>query len=404
MATRLTILAALTAAAFINGCGPGKEGMKARADAQDRMNLVSAQIHFDQARQSFKTGQFEKALREITHAIGRYDKVPEYYLLLGRIHLETHQLESALEAFKKSAELKPQAAEAHYFSGIVHQRWSNDQQAYSHYIKAAELEPSNVQYLLAAAESLISTGEIESARRLIEPRIAYFEHNSALRQLQAQIALLQGNPTQAAKLYSEARLLNPDDDMLLEELMWAQYAAGMYGQSLDSLKRLQSRSNCKRTDLLHLEARCLTMLGRGIEARDRYLELSRSSPADPVVWSELGALAWDLGDYRRVAQCSVQIIALAPERYEGYMLKGINERHHKNLNEAVRLFQEAAKRAPSVALPHLLLGQTLEQAGDLQLAKRAYRGALNAEPGSAEATVLLGRLNDAERMTAAPTQ
>ena len=67
----------------------------------------------------------------------------------------------------------------------------------------------------------------------------FWGFNAALRQLQGQIALLQGDPKKAVELYGEARLLEPDDNMLLEQLMWAQYAAEMYGDCHESVKRLQ---------------------------------------------------------------------------------------------------------------------------------------------------------------------
>lgn len=405
MSTRmiLGVVVLGAAAGMAGGCGPTKSGIEARTQAQERMNLVTAQIHFDQARQSFQAGQFDKATREIEHAIAIYPKSAEYYVLQGRINLETHKLEPAVESFKTAMETDPKQAEAHYYSGVVYQRWSDDEEAYGHYLKASELEPSKAQYLLAAAESLIALGEFEAAKQLIEPKMAYFEHNAAMRQLQGQIALLQGQPQTAAALYAEARLLNPDDDRLLEELMWAQYAAEMYGQCHESIKRLQTRAKEQRTDLMQLEARCLTLMNRSVEGRELYLELAKLRPSDVSVWSELGALAWDLGDYRRVASCSAQIIALAPQRYEGYMLKGINERQKNSLEEAVNLFRQAAERSPDVALPHLLLGQTLEQTGDMDGARLAYNQAATVEPNSTEATTLLRRLNESQRFSAADT-
>jgi Flp pilus assembly protein TadD len=144
------------------------------------------------------------------------------------------------------------------------------------------------------------------------------------------------------------------------------------------------------------------MMTRNSEAREIYIELTRLRPSDPVVWSELGTICWDLGDYRRVAQCSVQLISLAPERYEGYMLRGINEKHKGNLDEAVRLFTQAADKAPEIALPHMLLGQALEQAGDADGAKLAYAQAVKAQPASTEAQDLLRRLNESA-LSAVPT-
>ena len=388
---------------FITGCnGPTKSGIENRQAAEQRMNYMRAQIEFDQARQCFESGQFEKAARSIDRAILANPSSAEYSLLQGRINLETHKLEPALDSFKAALAKDPSYAEAHYYSGIVYQRWSDDEKAYEHYSKAYELDPIKAQYLLAAAESLVAMGEFDKANELIEPKMDYFEHNAALRQFQGQIALLQGDPKKASALYGQARVLNPDNDLLLEELMWAQYAAEMYPQCHESVKQLQARSKNQRNELMHLEARCLTMMNRGTEARELYADLTQLRPSDATIWSELGALSWDLGDYRRVGQCSTRMISLAPNRYEGYMLKGVHARQQHELSEAVKSFRQAAQRAPDVALPRLLLGQTLEQSGDLTAAKEAYNDAINAEPSSTEAQDLLRRLNDNQRLSAAP--
>jgi tetratricopeptide (TPR) repeat protein len=454
--TRAGLVIATMVLTVLAGCnGPTKAGKEARSAANARMNIINAQVHFDQAKQSFDSGQFEKAQREIQRAITRYPDAPNYYVLQGRIFLETHDLEASLNCFTIAIDMLKGAvaaapaksesdkfktttpsrevttlAEAHYFSGIVFQRWSDDEQSYQCYFNAFELEPTNAQYLLAAAESLIACGEFEQARHLIEQRLSYFEHNAALRQLQAQIALLQGDPKRAAALYAEARLLNPDDLGLLEQMMWSQYAAGQYGQCHETIKRLQetrarlaSRSapqpngsrttedyTATRTDLMHLEARCLNMMGRTTEARELYIELSRVRAADAVVWVELGTLAWELGDFRRLAMCAVQLIALAPDRYEGYMFKGLNERQKGNIDEAVKLFQKAAQCSTDLAMPHLLLGQSLEQSGDLEGAFAAYQAASQVEPNSPEARELIRRLaiqmsTDSEpALSAAPTE
>ena len=105
-----------------------------------------------------------------------------------------------------------QCAEAHYFAGIVFQRWSDDEQAYEHYMQAFEQESDNVQYLLASAESLVALGEFGAARELVEPKLSYFEYNSALQHLLGQIALLEGDVQEAATRYAEARMLDPENE------------------------------------------------------------------------------------------------------------------------------------------------------------------------------------------------
>src|SRR5436190_1417931 len=183
----------LAAFAVLAGCGgPSAEGINQRRLASERVGVMNAQISFDQARQAFEVGQFEKSLREINAAITRYPNNPEYYILQGRIYLETKRLEQAIGSFEQGitrcdalakaqekATAKPDTApdrpaaaspaqvimaEGHYYSGIVYQRWSDDQRAYEEYSQAFQIESTKVDYLLAAAESLVALGRFDEAK------------------------------------------------------------------------------------------------------------------------------------------------------------------------------------------------------------------------------------------------
>lgn len=394
MSTRpIVILVLLFTCLVAWACGPSPAGIQARNTARARLDKVNAQLTYDQALQAFGAGQFEKASKEINTAIRLNPQWGPYRVLKGRIFLETHRLEKALQSFAAALQIKPHLPEAHYYMGIVYQRWSEDAQAYDAYMTAYEQDEANVQYLLAAAESMVALGQLNSAKRLVESKRSYFEHNVALRHLLARIAMIEDDPVTAVRLYEEARRLNPEDTVLLEELAQAQFIAGLYGDCHYSVKELQKTTEGERPDLLHLEARCLTFLDRLTEARSLYLKLSRRRPTDPDVWIELGGVAWELGDYHSMALCGARVTALAPGRFEGYMLKGINERHHGNLQEAATLLKQAADHATDVALPHLILGRVREQLKDEQGALAAYTEALRVEPESAEAQALFSQLS-----------
>jgi len=397
MSYRLILtLVVLAMTTLLMGCGgPTKAGIEARADARDRLAIVNAQVSYDQAKRAFEVGQFDRALREVRNALERYPDAAEYHLLHGRILLETHRLERALQAFDTAIEKNPESAEAHYFAGIIFQRWSNNERAFDKYMAASELDESNAQYLLAAAETMIALRRYSDARALVEPRMPYFEYNAALRHLLAQIAMLQGEPAFAASLFEQARMLNPDDAMLLEELAWAQYAAGRYGHCYESLKQLRQMSGFsseQRSDLLHLEARCLMFLERHLDARSVYLELTRVAPTDPEVWIEFGALSWELADMRRVATSASRVIALAPDRFEGYLLRGVYSRSEGHLSDAARFFQQAIDRDPTQSISYLLLGQLNEQQGRSDAALAAYQKAVELSPNNSDAKALLAGL------------
>jgi len=403
MNTRTILMSALLGTVVVMaGCqGPTKAGQEARASARARLDSMNAQITYKQAKQSFDVGRFDRALRNINAAIESSPEVPEYHVLQGRVFLETGRLESAIRSLEEAIALNENFAEPHYYAGIVYQRWSADEQAHTHYSRAFELESTNVQYLLAAAEAKIALGELDAAWNLLQEHKTYFEHNGALHQLQGQIALMRGNPERAVELYERARLLNPEDSLLLEELAWAQFDARMYGDCQSTLKKLKQQFGVDRAELTHLEAQCLAGMGRSSDARNLYIELTQEDPNNPDLWSELGLIAWDLGDYYRVAQCANKLTSLAPKRYEGYLFRGVNEQHRNRIDAAIEQLETAVKLSTTNALPALLLGSILEDQGQPDAARKAYEQALAAEPDNNEARMLIARLKRDQRMQSA---
>jgi tetratricopeptide (TPR) repeat protein len=336
-------------------------------------------------------------LKEIQQAPNQ----PKFHTLAGRIYMETDRLERAIESLATAIEVDPSYAEAHYYSGIVYERWSDDELAFENYYRAYELQSDQLQFLMAAAESLVALGELEQAETMILDKMRYFEHDPAMPHLLGQIAMLQNDPGKATQYLTEARVLSPDDVSLLEELAWAQYDAGEFGACLESVSLVQSQVESDRNDLEHLAARCEVMLGRTRDAHGRYLELTRTADSDPTVWIEFGTLAWELEDYRRLAQCSVRAISLAPDRYEGYMLKGLYERQQGRTEDAINQFELASELAQGDVVPLLLLGRTQEEAGNPEAALATYGLAMQLDPASNEARVLHSRLAETMRVATA---
>ena len=384
----LIIVLTATSTLALAACGPTKAGLEARSEARDRINSYTAQFTYDQARQDYRSGQLDRALRGIEAALSEAPEESEYHLLRGRILLEMNLLDESIAAFNEAIAAYPEFADAYYYSGIVYQRWSDDEEALAQYSRAVELDSSNIHFLIAATEATIALGEFDAARALVKERLDYFEHDPALSHLLGQIAMLEGDPALAARHLEEALMLNADDDALLEELAWAQYDAGKYAACYESVTLLEERLDEDRADLQHLEARCLTMLDRSSEAYQLYVQLTQGSPANQSLWIELGTLSWKLGDYRRVAECSVRTIDLAPNRFEGYMLKGLYERNRGRTDAAIEQLTAAAARAEDTVLPHILLGHTLEKAGQAELALAAYRQAISVDPESQDARAL----------------
>lgn len=404
-------LTLVTLIAFIGCGGPTKQGLEARSAAADRVDMVNAQVSFDQARRSFETGDLVRALREVNNAIARYDDVAAYHVLKGRVFLEMHRLEAAMRSFTDAMELDAANPEPYYFAGVINQRWSRHEQAYESYLAASKNDVENVQYLLAAAESLIALGRYAEARDVVVSRLSYHEHNAALRHLLGHIAKLEGRPAEAASLLHQAMLLNPDDAMLLEEVAWARFDAGEYSACHDAIQELYrtTPSSQQRSDLRHLEARALARMDRYNEARRIYIDLSRMSPGDADVWIELASVALQVGDERRLDQGSAHALRIAPDRHEGYLLRAVYEWDRGNFDQAERLFEQSIERADNTQLkdshlPSLLLGRLYQSQGRADDAHAAYARALRIQPDSAEAQRLLAELSDRRALSSVPPE
>jgi tetratricopeptide (TPR) repeat protein len=364
---RMIVVSLLGTVILAAGCNTYRK--QVREEASDRVNLFNTQLTYDQAEQAFETGQLERALTSIDAAIARFDKAPAYHILRGRILLEMHQLDSAIGSFEKAHELDDQMAEPLYFKGIVLQRWSRDAEAFEAYRAAFACDTENVQYLLAASETLVAMSRFDDATALIEEYLMQFEYNSALRHLLGQIAMMQHDYPRAVDHLAQARLLRPEDMLLLEELAWAQYSAGLFSDCQYSVRQLRALESDARIDLMMLEGRCLAHMERSLEARELFRQVLKRQSGNVAAWVEYGAVSWDVDDYTRVDQAGEQLIARAPDRFEGYLYRGLAAMHRQDMRDAIRFFRKATDRSDASPVPFLLLGRAYEQAGQDEQAR-----------------------------------
>jgi tetratricopeptide (TPR) repeat protein len=308
---------------LLAGCsGPTKSGKIARANAHQRMDAVNADLAAQQAKQQFEVGQLASAIETIDAAIARYEGNASYHLLRGRILVEQHRLDEAGRALTRSAELDPTVAEPHYFLGVLHQRWSEDENAFACYKKAMECDTTHPQYLLASAESLVALGKFDDAITLLQEAGKEFQHQPAVSALLGHIHLRNGNSVEAAKFLADSKLLGNDDGELLTLLASAQFAASDYTNCLFTIAQIEEREELSLA-FQRLKGKCLSATGRQIQGRDICLTVTRQTPDDADAWIDLGYIAWEMGDYDRVAACGRMISTLKPNYMEGPLFEGI---------------------------------------------------------------------------------
>ena len=348
-------LISLTVLVFCIGCGsPTKIGQKARVDAHERMDVVNADLAAQQAQQQFEVGQLDDAITTIRAAIARYPSNAGYHLLEGRILVEQHQLDKAMQSFYKVIDIDSNNSEAYYFLGILHQRWSEDNEALAHYQKAMECNDSHPQYIMAVAETMVALGELDDAIEILELSTKKFQHQPAVSTLLGHIYLQRGNPQLAASCLTDAILLGESNIEILQTLASAQFHAAQYGDCLMTLDSLEVMRGELTPYYKRVRAKCWVSTGQVLKGRDLCLEVTRETPNEVMAWIDLGYIAWEMGDYQRLHNCGNQVYQLNPRLQEGQLFTGISLLHLGSLEEAMGTLSRAKSYNKNVDFSGLL--------------------------------------------------
>jgi tetratricopeptide (TPR) repeat protein len=349
------------AATNIMGCGgfsQGKYTKEGKSLAENRLNAFKAASEYQMSSQALEGGDLNKALKHCDKAIELNPKIARTWVLRGRVMLERNDLQACADSLERATTLDDTFVDAHYFKGLLAERISNKADALKHYGRAAELDPNNAQYALATAEMMIDTNEIDAAEQYLLARQERFRHTPGVHQALGHIQALRGNSDKAEEYLTQARILAPEEPELLEDLARVQF------------------NNSK-----HMKAKCLMSLDRATDARTILVDLTRSDEgaSDVDAWISLGQVAYTLKDTARLRQSFARSIALAPDRAEGYVLKGLHLRRLGDLPAAELEFQKAIERQPD-AESLVMLGIAQAKQGKLSQAQESFKLASEQDP------------------------
>src|SRR5262245_28727942 len=141
----------------VAGCAStSKKRVVDKEAANKRWTGARAAVLGQLATDQYKSGNFDKSRQSINEAIRLSPDNPQLRLLSAKLAIEQAQLELADKELQTACKLDPKLAEADYFRGVVYQRWQQSEQALDAYKSACEKAPSELSYLMAQAEMLVT--------------------------------------------------------------------------------------------------------------------------------------------------------------------------------------------------------------------------------------------------------
>ncbi|MBL8874892.1 MAG: tetratricopeptide repeat protein [Phycisphaerae bacterium] len=386
--TFLVVLAGVVCASLIGCTGHGVSTRRESSAAKERLAAMKSAMEWQSAKQQLLSGNTAKALESINRSLGLNPNVAKSHVLKGRILMEQGDLEGALNWFGTAEGLDPENVEAQYYSAIVYERLKQPDEALARYRRASDLEPSNPQYVIAAAEVLMDQGKLEDAETELTSHRASFANNPGVNQTLGHIAMMQNKSEDAMNFFEQARLAAPDDPAIQNDLIGSQIACKKFADAEHNITKLMKQKGFEdRRDLRLQRARCLVELDRPMDAREVLVKLTTSDggASDVEAWIELGKLSYKLKDLNRARTASARLVAIAPERPEGYQLRAMVFRKTGAMDQAHDNAIKAVAIAPT-AENYVLLGMIERQMGNTNDANLCFAEALKIEPANPMAT------------------
>jgi len=403
--TILTATGALLIATGLAACAPGhgKHTTKFIKEREQAKAVMKAATAYDMAHQAYLAGDLDKAISHIDDSIAMNDEVAKSHVLKGRILLEMTEFQGALTSLDRAVELDEENDEAPYFKGIIYERIAQPDQALVAFQQAAEIAPNNAQYAVAVAEVLIDLDRVDDAWDYLERDDASYRHNAGVNQTLGHIALMQDDPQKAVECFEQARLLAPENEAIMEDLAMAQMRVGQFAEADYIFSRILAKEeNAERRDLMHLRARCLMQVDRPVEAREVLLQLTDgdAGQADVDAWVELGNVAYKLSDMARLRTAATRVVALAPDRFEGFLLKGLWERAQGHPDRALKSLNRAIQLRGDDVTPLIVTGIVQRELGDVRGAREVLLTAAREDPDNETVHEFISLLDTQNRAVA----
>ena len=396
--TLLAITLATATAVMLAGCAAqGSNDKKWTKAANNRWLGMRSQLIYNMAKQQFESGDLGQAEKSVENGLEVAPNDARLQLLAGQIALEKGKLERAYHLFGSVMALDKKEDKAYYLQGVILQRWQQYKDAYQRYQEAYNLKKDNVGYVLAMAEMLVPMNRTNDAIHLLAGKVSYFDENAAIRAELGHLYAMQGQYAKAVDVLQQASMLAPDNLQVQEELGLNQLQAGDTEDAINTLSVLLK--NPKLDDRIDVQRELATAYqkdGRINDARNMYISLTQNDSSDPMDWIKLAELCWHQGDLDATLEAANQIIDIAPQKPDGYLLAGMVWQKRHDLGKALNMFDQAAKAAPNNPEPLLLRGLSLQQAGRQAAAEQAYRQAMRRDPSDHRAKELLDGIQGAK--------
>jgi tetratricopeptide (TPR) repeat protein len=355
-----------------------------KQEMQAKWQQTTSEIKLSAAMEQFEAGQYEQAKAVAQQCIDSGLNLPDAHLLYGKLLLTEDKGTDAVRELRLAVELDEGLGEGWYWLGLATQGPEQSQQTLFYYNKALALDPTNVDYVLAVAETYAEQEKLEEAIKLLEEKMAAMPREVSLKALAADLMWQAGENERAIGLYKQAMLMRGDDDSIAEALGYCYVFSGQWREGAEIFNKLIEQCQDEQEKKLYLQmaALCSMNCAQYDRAVNCYNELSVEERDNAEIWVKMGQAALGAGAAERAFMCGERALALQPGDADAIALVGCAQYSMGDYAAAIKNFEKITSDEKNGGIAWLMKARCYEQLGLNDEAEQAYKKALEIEPHS----------------------
>jgi tetratricopeptide (TPR) repeat protein len=384
----------------------------------------SSDTHLAWANLYAAQGDLNAALQETQKAVAADPNHADSYLNLAILQLRTNQYDPAEASLKKAAALAPKQMNVQLALGGFYQGRNRFPEAEAQFKHAIDVDPKDPAPYASYVRLLMTEGKKVDAESFLKQSKNGFPDNSEgyrmlgdfyfadneldkataeygalyhdhpkdlqVKKNYIQLLILKSRIDEATKLDDEILKGNPHEADALVFRGEIQLHNGDANGSVDSLQ--QAIKNDPNNGVAHYQ------LGLALEAQNNSAqaesEMRQAVTLRPDITEaqrSLAGLQMQQKDFDGLAQTAVQIIHMAPNSPDGYLMRALADMNRQQYSGADQDLHKAAELAPASPAPYVQMGNLHALQKQYAVAIKFYQQALEHDPASTDA--LQGMMN-----------
>ena len=296
------------------------------------------------ARWFLAAGQPEQALQTMRPVEGQHGRNPVVLEVMGQAQMAQRQFSAAIATYQVLVDVLPQSPQARVLLANAHAEAGNAPKVRENLEAALKLNPDYLPAEIAYAKYLMLTRDNEAAKKQVRELVARLPDDLRVKELEARMALSEGQPQRAAELLREVRQ-KLDTGALATFHAMALWRSGDRDGAVQTLEEWIGRN--PRDVFARLEVNQYHLaLGRRDAAK---ANLGKVLELQPDNWIALNDLAWLLyrdGDLDAAGRRAERALELSPTSPNVKDTLGVILLARNDTKRALQLIGEAARQAP----------------------------------------------------------